>query len=37
MGKIITFGNEARNKILEGMIELEKAVCSTLGPKGKCV
>lgn len=37
MGKIITFGNDARNSILEGMEELEKAVCSTLGPKGKCV
>lgn len=37
MGKIITFDNEARNKILSGIIKLAKAVISTLGPKGHTV
>lgn len=37
MGKIITFKSEARNKVLEGMIEAKKAVTSTLGPKGHTV
>lgn len=37
IGKNITFGNDARKRMLEGMIELEKAVLTTLGPKGKCV
>lgn len=37
MGKIITFDNEARNKILSGITKLSKAVISTLGPKGSCV
>lgn len=37
MGKIITFDNEARNKILNGINKLSKAVISTLGPKGHTV
>lgn len=37
MGRIITFDNEARNKILSGIIKLAKAVISTLGPKGHTV
>ena len=37
MGKVITFKNQARAKVLEGMIEAKKAVTSTLGPKGHTV
>lgn len=37
MGKILTFGNEARQSILNGMVKLESAVASTLGPKGHTV
>lgn len=37
MGKILKFGNEARNLILEGVNELEEAVTCTLGPKGRTV
>lgn len=37
MGKVITFKNQARVKVLEGMIEAKKAVTSTLGPKGHTV
>ena len=37
MGKIITFGSDGRKKLLEGMEEAEKAVISTLGPKGHTV
>ncbi len=37
MGRIITFGSDARNKMLEGISELEEAVISTLGPKGHTV
>lgn len=37
MGKVITFGSNARQTLLRGMQELENAVTSTLGPKGKTV
>lgn len=37
MGKVITFGPEARRSMLEGITELEDAVVSTLGPKGRFV
>lgn len=37
MGKVITFKNQARARVLEGMIEAKKAVTSTLGPKGHTV
>lgn len=37
MGKIITFGNKGRAKLLEGMNEAKQAVTSTLGPKGHTV
>lgn len=37
MGKVITFGSNARHSILEGMQELEDAVISTLGPRGRTV
>lgn len=37
LGKIIEFGSDARSKILVGMDEAERAVISTLGPKGKTV
>lgn len=36
-GKIISFGNEARQKMLDGILMLEKAVTTTLGPSGRCV
>ncbi len=37
MGRVITFGSNARHSILEGMQELEDAVISTLGPRGRTV
>ena len=37
MGRVITFGSNARHAILAGMQELEDAVISTLGPKGRTV
>ena len=37
VGKNIIFSNDARKRMLDGMIRLEKAVLTTLGPKGKCV
>ena len=37
MGKVITFSSNARQSILEGMQELEDAVVSTLGPRGRTV
>lgn len=36
-GKILKFGNEGRQACLDGIIELEKAVTVTLGPKGRNV
>ena len=37
-GRIIKYGSDARKRILQGMSELEEAVISTLGPKGRfCV
>ena len=35
--KDLNFGNEARNKVFEGIEKLTKAVSSTLGASGKCV
>lgn len=35
--KILTFGTEARRKMLDGILALEKAVTATLGPKGRNV
>lgn len=35
-GKILTFGNEARKKMLAGIDSLERAVVTTLGPRGRC-
>ena len=35
--KNLSFGNEARNKVFEGITKLTKAVSSTLGASGKCV
>ena len=37
MGRVITFGSNARHAVLEGMQELEDAVISTLGPRGRTV
>jgi chaperonin GroEL len=37
MAKRITFDQEARNKILSGVSQLERAVAVTLGPKGRNV
>ena len=35
--KVLTFGADARHKMLEGIEKLERAVTATLGPKGRCV
>ena len=35
--KNLSFGNEAREKVFEGINKLTKAVSSTLGAGGKCV
>jgi chaperonin GroEL len=35
--KNLNFGNEARDKVFEGIEKLTKAVSSTLGASGKCV
>ena len=35
--KNLNFGNEARNKVFEGITKLTTAVSSTLGASGKCV
>tara|TARA_R110000803_G_C11985391_1_gene321232 strand:+ start:2118 stop:3677 length:1560 start_codon:yes stop_codon:yes gene_type:complete len=35
--KNLSFGNEARDKVFEGIEKLTKAVSSTLGASGKCV
>ena len=35
--KVLTFGADARHKMLAGIEKLEKAVVATLGPKGRCV
>lgn len=35
--KLIKFGDDARQAALAGIAELEKAVITTLGPKGRCV
>ena len=35
--KDLSFGDEARNKILSGVYKLSNAVKSTLGASGKCV
>ena len=37
MSKKITFSNEARNKLTEGVNKLANAVTSTLGPSGRNV
>lgn len=37
MGRVITFGSNARHSMLDGMQELEDAVISTLGPRGRTV
>ena len=37
MGKRLLFGSEARDKMLEGISLLERAVISTLGPRGRNV
>jgi chaperonin GroEL len=37
MAKILAYKEEARQKILEGMAEVYKAVATTLGPKGRNV
>ena len=37
MGKIIKFGPDGHQPVLEGVKELEKAVVSTLGPRGNTV
>ena len=37
MAKQLIFSNEARDKILEGVRKLEKAVRATMGPKGRNV
>lgn len=37
LGKRLTFGDEARNKLIEGVNELANAVKTTLGPRGKTV
>jgi chaperonin GroEL len=37
MAKQITYGDEARQKILSGVVQLAKAVATTLGPKGRNV
>ena len=37
MAKILAYKEEAREKILEGMAEVYKAVATTLGPKGRNV
>jgi chaperonin GroEL len=35
--KNLSFGNEARDKVFEGITKLTRAVSSTLGASGKCV
>jgi chaperonin GroEL len=35
--KVLTFGADARHKMLVGIEKLERAVVATLGPKGRCV
>lgn len=35
MAKLLTFDDEARGKLLEGVSKLAKAVSSTLGPRGR--
>jgi len=35
--KNLSFGNEAKDKVFEGITKLTKAVSSTLGASGKCV
>ena len=35
--KHLNFGDDAKNKIFEGINKLTKAVSSTLGASGKCV
>ena len=35
--KNLNFGNEARDKVFEGIQKLTKAVSSTLGASGQCV
>jgi len=37
MSKILSYKEEARQKLLEGMAEVYKAVATTLGPKGRNV
>lgn len=37
IAKQLMFGHDARKKMLEGVDTLEKAVITTLGPRGKCV
>lgn len=35
MGKLLSFGDDARSRMLKGISLLEKAVVSTLGPRGR--
>ena len=35
--KNLSFGDEAKTKVFEGINKLTKAVSSTLGASGKCV
>lgn len=37
LGKILKYGNDSRESILKGISDVEKAVCSTLGPRGHTV
>ena len=37
MGKRLLFGSESRDRMLEGILLLERAVISTLGPRGRNV
>jgi chaperonin GroEL len=37
MSKDFLFGQEARDKILKGVNIVSKAVCATLGPKGRTI
>ena len=37
MPKQLEFGESARRKVLDGVVQLSKAVKATLGPKGRNV
>ena len=36
MAKQVIFGEKARQKLLEGVEVISKAVVTTLGPRGQC-